>query len=309
MPCLSLLLFLQKKKKKKKKKKPSNCTMHHAPASFKGYLIIPCLSLLLCLLNAGHIMLKNPTLFNPHPFSLSFVSCSADESTDGCELPHIRQLEVHPDSDDLLSIDSHDSDETSPSEKSRPPVLISNGLPPIPSRLMKRVEDGLFVEMAELLPSHLDSADLNVNEGQVTSCKQLPTVTDIIDWIQCFAVYMAIISRHKPKRIADLLGYQSLIIGASMDCREGKWVIYDRRFRLKASASRNALWSVIDVTLWNMTFPERAIQSRQQAGSTPYASNPSQRSQRQYQYQPICLDWNENPNGCSRSPCRFKHIC
>ena len=237
------------------------------------------------------------------------MSCSADESTDGCELPHIRQLEVHPDSDDLLSIDSHDSDETSPSEKSRPPVLISNGLPPIPSRLMKRVEDGLFVEMAELLPSHLDSADLNINEGQVASCKRLPTVTDIIDWIQCFAVYMAIISRHKPKRIADLLGYQSLIIGASMDCREGKWVIYDRHFRLKASASRNALWSVIDVTLWNMTFPERVIQSRQQAGSTPYASNPSQRSQRQYQYQTICLDWNENPNGCSRSPCRFKHIC
>ena len=58
-----------------------------------------------------------------------------------------------------------------------------------------------------------------------------------------------------------------------MDCREGKWVIYDRRFRLKASASQNALWSVIDVTLWNMTSPERAIQSRQQAGSAPYASN------------------------------------
>ena len=58
-----------------------------------------------------------------------------------------------------------------------------------------------------------------------------------------------------------------------MDCCEGKWVIYDRRFRLKASASQNALWSVIDVTLWNMTSPERAIQSRQQAGSTPYASN------------------------------------
>ena len=257
-------------------------------------------------------MLKNQTLFIPTPpllLIVSLVSCSADESADGCELPHIQQLEVHPDSDDLLSIDSHDSDETSPSEKSRPPVLISNGLPPIPSRLMKRVEDGLFVEMAELLPSHLDSADLNINEWQVASCKRLPTVTDIVDWIQCFAVYMAFISRHKPKRIADLLGYQSLIIGASMDCREGKWVIYDRRFRLKASASQNAQWSVIDVTLWNMTFPERAIQSHQQAGSTPYASNPFQQSQCQYQYQPICLDWNENPNGCSRSPCRFKHIC
>ena len=174
---------------------------------------------------------------------------------------------------------------------------------------MKRVEDGLFVEMAELLPSYLDSADLNIDDQRVGSCKRPPTVSDIIDWIQCFAVYMAIISRQKPKRVADLLGYQSIIIGTSRDCREGKWVIYDCRFRLKASASRNEHWSTIDITLWNMTFPEKAIQSCSPIGSTPYVANPSQGPRHQYQYQPICLDWNENPNGCSRSPCRFKHIC
>jgi len=242
-------------------------------------------------------------------FSLSSVSCPADKSTDGQELSHIHQLEVHSDSEDILSTDSHDSQESASPKKSRPPVLISNGLPPILFRLMKRVEDGLFVEMAELLPNYLDSAALNTDDQQAGSRKRLPTVSDIIDWIQCFAVYMAIISRHKPKRIADLLGYQSLIIRASMNCREGKWVVYDRRFHLKASASHIDQWSAIDLTLWNMTFPERAIQSRQPAGSTPYVPNPSQRSQLQYQYQPICLDWNENPNGCSRSPCRFKHMC
>jgi len=90
-----------------------------------------------------------------------------------------------------------------------------------------------------------------------------------MDWIQCFAVYVAIISRHKPKWSADLLGYQSLIIGASRACREGKWAAYDRRFCLKASASHIDQWSAIDVTLWNTTFPERAIQNRQSPGSAP----------------------------------------
>jgi len=148
-------------------------------------------------------------------------------------------------------------------------VLISNGLPPIPFSLLKQVEDGLFVEMAELLPSYLDSSDLNADNQCARSCKRPPEVLDIMDWIQCFAVYVAIISRHKPKWVADLLGYQSLIIGASRACCEGKWATYNRRFCLKASASHIDQWSAIDATLWNMNFPERAIQNGQSPGSAP----------------------------------------
>ena len=81
---------------------------------------------------------------------------------------------------------------------------------------------------------------------------------------------MAIISCQNPKRVADLLGYQSLIIGASQDCRKGQWVTYDCRFRLKASASHVSQWSVIDVTIWNMTFPKKAIQCHQPQRSAPY---------------------------------------
>ena len=69
----------------------------------------------------------------PILFSLSSVSCLADESADGHEFSHIQQLEVHSDPDDLLSIDSHDSDETFPPEKSHPPVLIV--MASLPSRL------------------------------------------------------------------------------------------------------------------------------------------------------------------------------
>jgi len=66
--------------------------------------------------------------------------------------------------DDLVSIDSDDSDVASTTETLHPPVLISNGLPPVLFRFVKRVEDGLFVEMAELLPDYLDSVDLNTED-------------------------------------------------------------------------------------------------------------------------------------------------
>jgi len=53
---------------------------------------------------------------------------------------------------DIVSIDSFDSEDLYQTEKLK---LISNGLPPIQAKLVKRVEEGLFVEMAKLLPSYL----------------------------------------------------------------------------------------------------------------------------------------------------------
>ena len=80
---------------------------------------------------------------------------------------------------------------------------------------------------------------------------------------------MAIVSRSRSKHVADLIGYQSLKIGASQNCREGQWTIYDRRFCLKASVSHTKQWSIIDTTIWNMTFPDRAIKSHQPQGTIP----------------------------------------
>ena len=194
--------------------------------------------------------------------------------------------------------------------------MISNGLPPIPARLVKRVEDGLFVEMAELLPSYLDTADLNTDDQHTRSRKRPPVLSDIMDWVKCFGMHIAIISCHKPKCVADLLGYQRIMMGASLDCCEEKWLTLDRRFCLKASASNLKQWSTIDITIWNTTFPERTIRGHRPQGPPPYYqlnSNPHQRSTRQNQplptRQPICLDWNDSPNGCSRPSCHYAHLC
>jgi len=49
---------------------------------------------------------------------------------------------------------------------------------------VRRAEEGLFIEMAELLPSYLDSAELNA-EKQSGKHKQLPLpkVSDIVKWV------------------------------------------------------------------------------------------------------------------------------
>ena len=102
------------------------------------------------------------------------------------------------------------------------PMLLSFGLPPVPARLMKRIQDGLFIEMPDLLPEKLISAECNVGDNAAGQKQKHQEMITILKWVQCFGLYTAIVSHAKLERTADLLGYQHLIINASQHCREGQ---------------------------------------------------------------------------------------
>ena len=105
---------------------------------------------------------------------LCIPSAASEDLPDTNQLRHIQELD-----DDIVSIDSSDPGDLFQTEKL---TLISNGLPPIPNKLVQRVEERLFVEMAKLLPSYLDSAD---SDGQQSrSHKRLPVLRDITEWVQ-----------------------------------------------------------------------------------------------------------------------------
>ena len=61
-------------------------------------------------------------------------------------------------------------------------VLICDGLPLVPARLVERINQGLFIEISELLPDHLSSADANVGDHRANKTK-LTGVHNILDWI------------------------------------------------------------------------------------------------------------------------------
>jgi len=179
-----------------------------------------------------------------HSFSLAFNEL--EKSPNSRQLEHVKEIRS--------SCRSPGPSDTSNSESEidhQPPLLISDGLPPVPARLANRVKQGLFIEMTELLPDYLSSTDVNLKDRPSSSKSKLEKVKNIIDWIQCFGIYIALFSRSAPERVAGLVGYQSLIISASQHNHEGHWVLYDRRFRLKASASKIKKWSVIDITIRN----------------------------------------------------------
>ena len=173
-------------------------------------------------------------------FYTAFVLLSAfNEIPSTRELQHINQLGDNPPPPQILQI----------REKTQALVYIGGGLPPIPARLVKRIEDSQFEEMAELLPDHL-SLSPYTDEDQAKGTKvKYKEVLDIIEWLQCFSLYIAVIARSNASCVVDLLGYQNLIVQNQLKYQDGYWAVYDRQFCQKASAVSVPEWSVTDTTL------------------------------------------------------------
>ena len=65
--------------------------------------------------------------------------------------------------------------------------------------------------MVDILPEQLGT--YAYNEESNTQTKK-PSVTNILEWLQCFAVYIAVQGQKQPDRIRDFMGYLALIIDA-----------------------------------------------------------------------------------------------
>ena len=110
-----------------------------------------------------------------------------------------------------------------------PPLSIGAGLPPVPHKMVARIQRGEFVDMVKLLPDRL-GCSYGSTPVDKTSKSKKQSVTNILECIKCFGIYMAVIAKSQPDRIPDLLGYQSLIIEAHLEYAGDGWIGYDKDF-------------------------------------------------------------------------------
>ena len=201
---------------------------------------------------------------------------------------------------------------------------IGAGLPPVPEKLVSRIEAGEFIEMAELLPDHMGTAGMRTGDDQSRVLRsRRKVVTNILEWVECFAIYIAVISRKQPHRVPEMLGYLILILEAQMEYVGDGWLGYDRRFRMAAAGNPSINWAVIDTTLWNLAFSGKARSSRCKHcfslshlsrdcewGPEPSGVTPTGVSHPVFARTLICYDWNNNRKpGCPRTTCNYEHIC
>jgi len=63
------------------------------------------------------------------------------------------------------------------------------------------------------------------------------------------STYIAVVARKHPERIADLMGYQSLVIDTSLEYKGDCWAGYDWRFCQQAVSHPSLVWSTNNSTL------------------------------------------------------------
>lgn len=78
--------------------------------------------------------------------------------------------------------------------------------------------------MAELLPDcpgiRAESTDKDKKKPKLKKC----WVTGMLEWVQCYCIYTAVVLAKYPERNQDMLGYMALIVEACMEYEGDSWL-------------------------------------------------------------------------------------
>ena len=202
-------------------------------------------------------------------------------------------------------------------------VKESSALPP---KLVQRIQDLEYVEMSELVPDAW-----RFQEDEQKCCHQIRRiprrgpVTDILLWVECYALLVSVLATKFPEKIPQLMAYQQTIVKAHRTFIGEGWVTYDACFRRKASFTKSLEWGMVDFTLYNETFTGRAksitrcrycLSEHHSSSTCVYAPDtPANRDSSNSKVTPrtmrkICLLYNSQAgNRCRYNPCRYIHSC
>ena len=164
------------------------------------------------------------------------------------------------DGDDPLS-DTQEDAGSEPAKASHQLIPTGPGLPALPKKVVERIHAGEYIDFSELPPAKgkvrplhqgLDGQVILVQAQDLLQSKKL--IQDLPTWVQCFAVYVAVVVQKQPERVADLMAYATSIAKASKKYRWPSWVVYDQNFRQEAVSSPAQPWSKIDPSIYSQCF-------------------------------------------------------
>ena len=225
-------------------------------------------------------------------------------------------------------------------EATAEPFVLSDGLAPVPAKLVARILRGEFVDMAELLRDNLEAQRRGVIQESSTISGDIKRgrreIPDLLSWVQCFGTYMAVVTSAQPTKSRELLAYQTLIVREARRCGGRGWLAYDTMFRQQAVGNLDMDWSKLNPTLYAVTFLAQSGSGRNcvlcmesdhskedcalaegKVGppfSKTSSSRDAQRSGGDAASRPqkgkarmICFAWNQGE--CSFPYCRYRHTC
>ena len=104
------------------------------------------------------------------------------------------------------------------------PFVLSETLPVVPAKLVRKILSGEFVDMAELLKDNMEaerrrhSSNADAMQGHLGQPSARREVPDLMSWLQCFSSYAAVVCSKHPEKTRELWAYQQ---GRSKQFRSG----------------------------------------------------------------------------------------
>ena len=210
-------------------------------------------------------------------------------------------------------------------------VTAGAGLPALPKKLVDKIIANEYIDFGELppakgkvraLPAGLEGQVVLIQAADLTQSKKL--IPDLATWVQCFALYVAVLAPHQPSRIPDLMAYMSCIAKASLKYVWPSWLVYDQNFRQEAASNPLQPWARVDPSIYAQSFTGHGIHtdswcSRCHSLDHTSLQCPLAPRKRPYygarDYKPpgevrICDQYNDNKGNCRfGKTCRYSHIC
>ena len=206
--------------------------------------------------------------------------------------------------------------EQSQDQPSTPSVLVADGIPPIPSKVLEKIRRWEYIDLASLLTDDTpgDSFTTVVVNGQTlvvspsaNPSKKRKIALDIQSWSQAYSMYAAaLISADSTSKSesAGLLAHIFSVLQLAKDLGGSQWLHYDKSFREWAAAKNVRSWGELNLPIFCqcMAAQQRIAPVFQPPelgpkGASGAVSGPLR-----------CRAWNFE-RVCKRSGCRFSHTC
>ena len=166
--------------------------------------------------------------------------------------------EAEPKKLDLPAITPKKIEESEESAESA--FILSEALPPVPAKLVKRIQKAEYVDIAELLKDNMEAerrrmlSDSAFPQTHFTNRPVRREIPDRLSWLQCFSLYAAVVASKYPEKAEELWAYQATLIGEARRCGGQGWLLYNSAFRQQITSFDAVDFSKINQSLYSTTF-------------------------------------------------------
>ena len=149
-------------------------------------------------------------------------------------------------------------------------------------------------------------------------------VTDILQWLQCYAAMEGMLSRAYPTMVPEFMSYQTTIIKCARDFDGLAWTQYDRAYCRQVAQTKDLRWSRLNPTLYSLCFVVCSFCLSDNHTSEQCPENPNTVAAASvswlntsgmpqfpvYQQEKLCDLFNADGGPqCNFHPCKFAHKC